>query len=549
MGAAGLRAVTHILPRMQTSDVETVRLLAAAALASLEASRRRIDDLNVYPVPDGDTGTNLTLTGRGVVEALTGAKPADRAALAHDLTRAALTSARGNSGVILSQIVRGAADAFCDADPIDAVLLARSLRGATDAAYAAVRRPVEGTMLTVIRELAEEAERRAHPELAVEELLVALVRHGEEALARTPEQLDVLRNAGVVDAGGAGLVEIVRGIAAAVTGEALPEVEELEDVGVAALHQELSRFKYCTGFLVEGDRLDAAAIERELEPLGDSLLVVGDPTALRVHVHTDDPGAALRVGTSVGSIDRVEIADMHRQTAEREERIADELGLPPELGPKTTEAVAVVAGEGNRRLFASLGAGRIIVGGQTMNPSTEEILEAIERAEAPEAIVLPNNSNVIMSAEQAAGLASKPARVVHAASIPAGLAAMVAYDPSRSAEENAAAMDDALDGVATGEVTVASRDAEVDGVRVARGAYLGLVDARAVAVGDGFDEVARDVVEQLLAEPRDVLTLLTGADAPPVNGLRAWIEERHPGVEVEVQAGGQPHYPLLVSAE
>jgi len=518
------------------SELEAVRELARGALASLEASRKRIDDLNVYPVPDGDTGTNLTLTGRGIVEALDASTASDRAAIAHDLTRAALMSARGNSGVILSQIVRGAAEVL--AGEIDA---ARALRGASDAAYRAVRRPVEGTMLTIVRELAEEAERRRGEPLL--ELLPALVRHGEEALARTPDQLDVLKAAGVVDAGGAGLLEIVRGISHVLRGEEIPVVpEETEELGVEAIHQELSEFRYCTVFVVEGDELDAAGLEAALDPLGDSLLVVGDRTALKVHVHTDDPGAALSAGVAAGTIDRVEIANMHRQTVEREERLAEELA-------KACEAVAVVAGAGNRRLFASLGAGRIIEGGQTMNPSTQELLEAIEASAAPEVVVLPNNSNVIMSAEQAARLASKPVRVVRTDSIPAGIAAMVAYDPSRSAEANVAEMHEALESLATGEVTVASRDAEIDGVQARKGSFLGLVDGRAIAADESFDAVAKAVLDSLLAEPRGVLTLLTGEQAPSLNGLEEYVRELQPEVEIEVQEGGQPHYPLLLSAE
>src|SRR5947209_7096752 len=277
------------------SELETVRSLACAALASLEANRQRIDDLNVYPVPDGDTGTNLTLTVRGVVDALDDSTASDRETLAREVTRAALMSARGNSGVILSQIVRGAAEALTDSTTIG-----RAFRRAADAAYAAVRKPAEGTMLTVIRELAEEAEGRSSEPPA--ELLEALVRRGEDAVARTPEQLDVLRDAGVVDAGAAGLLELVRGIAAAVAGKELPQPAAPSELPQEALHLEPSEYRYCTTFVIEGDDLDAASLEPELERLGDSLMVVGDRSALKVHVHTDDPGAALSLGTSAGTI-------------------------------------------------------------------------------------------------------------------------------------------------------------------------------------------------------------------------------------------------------
>jgi uncharacterized protein len=531
------------------SELETLRTLVAAATANLEAHRARIDDLNVYPVPDGDTGTNLSLTCRGIVEALADSSAVDRAGLAREVTRGALMSARGNSGVILSQIVRGAAEALGDsgdAAAVDAGAVAAAVRGASDAAYRAVRKPVEGTMLTVIRELAEEAERRR--DLGLEQLLRRLVEHGEDAVVRTREQLDVLREAGVVDAGGAGLVEILRGIVAAVCGDPLPEAAPYEELNVDAVHQELSEFRYCTVFLVEGEGLDAEALEQTLDPLGDSLLVVGDQTALKVHVHTDDPGAALQAGTAIGVIDRVEIANMHEQTTEREERLSEGLGGLSEE-EKTCEVVAVVAGDGNRRLFASLGAGRIIEGGQTMNPATKEIVDAIESTPAPEVVVLPNNANVIMSAEQAARHASKPVRVVRTDSIQAGLAAMVAYDPGRSAEGNVGEMHVVLEDVATGAVTVASRDAQVNGLSVKEGEYLGLVEGDAVASGASFDEVANAVLERLLAEPRGLVTLLTGEGAPELDGLCGHLEEEHPDIEVEIQPGGQPHYPLLVSAE
>src|SRR5436190_15027285 len=309
------------------NELERTRELARAALANLEAHRRRIDDLNVYPVPDGDTGTNLTLTVRAIVEALEGSTATGRAVVAKEISRAALMGARGNSGVIFSQIVRGAAEVLGAAPTLDAAAVVRGVRGASDAAYRAVRRPVEGTMLTVIRELAEEAERTQTRDVA--ELLNALVRRGEDSVARTPDLLPVLAEAGVVDAGGAGLLEVVRGLAAGYTGEELsPPATEPDELGLDAIHPELSRYRYCTVFVVEGEGLDGDDLERELEPLGDSLLVVGDSTALKVHVHTDEPGRALALGTERGVIDAVEIANMHRQTLERETRLLEHVPDP-----------------------------------------------------------------------------------------------------------------------------------------------------------------------------------------------------------------------------
>jgi uncharacterized protein len=526
------------------SDLETLRRLAGAAAAALDAQRSRIDDLNVYPVPDGDTGTNMSLTARAVVDALEASSARDRGELAREVTRAALMGARGNSGVILSQIVRGFAEALGNAETIDSPAVARGFRSASDAAYRGVKRPVEGTMLTVIRELAEEAEARTRPDLPLPELLRAVVERGEDAVARTPQLLEVLREAGVVDAGGAGLLELARGLAAAVAGEALPAPPPREELGLEAIHQERSRFRYCTAFVVEGERLDPDAVERELEPLGDSLLVVGDPSALKVHVHTDDPGAALSVGARLGVLEAIEIANMHRQSDEREERL---LHAVP-AGPNRTDAVAVVAGSGNRRLFESLGA-HVVEGGQSMNPSTAELVSALERTAAPEAIVLPNNANVVLTAEQAAALAGKPVRVVPTRSLQAGLAALVSFDGSRSAEENAGELEQAVAGVATGAVTTASRDVVLNGDRVRKGEYLGLLDDEPVVGGQVFTEVAEAVVERLLAEPRDLLTFLVGADEPQLDELLRRVEQEHPELELEVHSGEQPHYQLLIAAE
>jgi fatty acid kinase len=527
-----------------TLQLEAARTLARAALVSLERNRRRIDDLNVYPVPDGDTGTNMTLTVRAAVEQLDATQATDLATLARELTRAALMGARGNSGVIFSQILRGFADVIAEANALDSPTLARAFRGASDAAYRAVRKPVEGTMLTVIREMAEEAE--LHLDEQPRALVAAVVRRGADAVKRTPELLDVLRNAGVVDAGGLGLLEIVRGIAAALAGEPLPEPPPTEEVSFDAVHQELSRYRYCTVFVVEGDGIDVDAVEANLEPLGDSLLVVGDPSALKVHVHTDEPGAALSVGAAVGVLEGIEIANMHRQTEQREERLLHAL---PDAPPAASEVVAVVAGEGNKRLFESLGATQIVTGGQSMNPSAADLVAAIERAQAPDVIVLPNNSNVVLAAEQACELTTRRVHVVRSMSIPAGLAALVAFDPDADGEANVAGMEETLATVATGAVTVASKDATLNGLVIRKGEYLALADGEPVASTATFADAAREVLARLLAEPRGVVTLLTGEDEVDLEPVLASLRADHPGLELEVHSGGQPHYQLLVSAE
>ena len=511
-----------------------VRELVNGARAAIEANRGKIDDLNVYPVPDGDTGTNLTLTVREIAESLNGDGPDDRAGLAKEVSRAALMGARGNSGVILSQIIRGATESLATSDD-----LAKAFRSASDAAYRAVKKPVEGTMLTAIRAMADAAEKNAE--------LVSIIAAGDATVVKTREMLPVLKEAGVVDAGAAGLVEIVRGIAAALSGEPLAEMPEHDhvEVGIEAIHQELSRYRYCTVFVVEGDDLDADALEEQLEEIGDSLLVVGDPTALKVHVHTDDPGRALSLGVARGSIAGVEIANMHEQTLEREERL---LHAVPDAAGAVAAVVAVASGEGNRELIESFDA-VAVDGGSTMNPSTADLLAAIEAVPAAEVVVLPNNGNVIMSAEQAADHSSKTVRVVQTRSLQAGLAALVAFDPTLGAEANAVEMREAVDAVATGAVTVASRDVNLNGVAVRKGKWLGLVDGEPFVGGETFDDVARAVLDRLLAEPRGVLTLLTGDEPPALDALLAGLASDHPELELDVHAGGQPHYPLLLSAE
>ncbi len=528
-------------------ELEVVRHLARSALQNLEAHRRRIDDLNVYPVPDGDTGTNLTLTLRSIVEALDASAAADSEAVAKDVTRAALMGARGNSGVIFSQIVRGFVEVLGEHEGVSSALLSRAFRGASDAAYRAVKRPVEGTMLTVIREMAEESERKELRRVLPTELLRAVLAAGEASVARTPDLLDVLRNAGVVDAGGAGLVEIARGMVYGATGEELPGAPvETESLGLDAIHLELSEYRYCTVFVVEGEELDKDALESELEKIGDSLLVVGDATALKVHVHTDDPGQALNLGTAVGVVEGVEIANMHHQTAQREERL---LGAGA-LATLETGLVAVCPGRGNRRLFESMGATRVIEGGQSMNPSAKDILDAIDAVPTDDVLVLPNNSNVILTAEQASSMSEKNVRVIPSTSVQAGLAAMTGFMSSSSPEDNEQAMLAELASASTGEVTVASRNVTLDGVEIREGEYLGLVDDKAVVSDPALDVVVHDVVDRVLDGGRSVLTILTGEEAPALDGLLPAIEQRHPGLEaLDVHEGGQPHYPLLLVAQ
>jgi DAK2 domain fusion protein YloV len=480
---------------------------ARSALGAIEASRQRIDDLNVYPVPDGDTGTNLTLSVRAIVDALDRVEDGDRASLAGEVSRAALLGARGNSGVILSQIIRGAAESLAESDD-----LARALRRASDTAYSQVHHPVEGTMLTAIRELAEEAEAGGD--------LDAILARGDACVARTRELLPTLREAGVVDAGALGLVELVRGFAGRSGAEAPPpQAAPLESVT-----HELSRYRFCTSFVVEGEALDSAALEEKLEQIGDSVLVVGGDTALRVHVHTDEPERAVSLARAQGVVEALEVADMHEQIVARTHR----------LEQAACAVVAVADGAGNQQLFESLGA--IAVDGAT-SPSPRELLAVIEAGDTREAILLPNDRNAVLAAEHAADHASKPVRVLPTRTIQAGLSALVAFDPALGADENLPAMRAAADAVVAG------------GVHLRDGRFAGVVDGERLAEGTSFDEVVRPVLDRLLAEPHGLLTVLTGADAPRLDGLVAELAATHPGLEVEVHEGGQAGYCVLLGAE
>jgi dihydroxyacetone kinase-like predicted kinase len=344
----------------------------------------------------------------------------------------------------------------------------------------------------------------------------------------------------VVDAGGAGVLEILRGIAAHVRGEPLPELEGVTGgIPLAAVHQELSRYRYCTSFFVEGETIDPEELERELTKLGDSLLVVGGPGAVKVHVHTDEPGAALALATDRGVIAEIDIKNMHVQTADRTQRLERE---------GVTGAVAVVLGGGNRRLFESLGASTV-PGGETMNPSTADLLAAVDALPESGVVLLPNSKNVVLAAEQAAEQSGKDVRVIPTRSLQSGLGALVAFDSSRPLDENVAEMEEAAAAVRAGSVARASRSATIGAVNVAEGEFLGLVDGEPVASGEALEPVATDVVARLVGDGADVLTVLVGHGAGGSEGVVDAIRVAHPSLEVEVHEGGQPHYPLLFAVE
>ncbi len=535
--------------------VARARAVVGAGFRALEGRRQHVNDLNVYPVPDGDTGTNLCLTVRAIVEDLQEADPAlSCAETASLIANAALMGARGNSGVILSQMIRGAVEPYAAGQElVDATAASAALAKAAEAAYRAVRKPVEGTMLTVLRDTADAAGKAVEAGQSGEGFVAAILSEGWESVRRTPALLKVLADAGVVDAGGYGLMVLLEGMARPGEEGDVTVPEPARELAarpqIEAVEEAESKYTYCTSFLLRGEGLDAPALESALFDLGDSLLVVGTDSQVKVHVHTDEPGRALALATAQGTIHEVEIDNMRDQTAARTKRLREAEAAEADLG--ATDVVAVVAGEGVRRLFQSLGTRVLVEGGQSMNPSAEELLRAVESTKAPEVLLLPNNKNIIMVAEQVAAMSSRPLIVLPTRSVQAGLSAMVAFDPQASAETNRERMGQAVSSVMTGEVTRAVRDSRADGVEVKAGEYLGLVEDRAVASGPDMIPVVEGVAALLIADGRELVTVLVGdgADAETARVALDHLRELYPEVEVEVHEGGQPLYPLLLSAE
>ena len=536
--------------------------VVAAALNELENRRQEVNDLNVFPVADGDTGDNMALTMRAVLDELnklddSAMDTVGRGEIVSAVARAALLGARGNSGVILSQVVRGAAEELASrpGELVDPLLVSAAFARAADAAYASVRDPAEGTMLTAVRAMASRvAHDLAHmdtqrlgadatPEeqdALLAEVLENALEAGKEAVARGPEQLAVLREAGVVDAGAYGLTVIIAGCLAALRGMAAPQLEH--QYAPAALHRpehESSSFRYCTNFAVTGESLDGRHFTPLLEQLGDSVLVVGDDRTLRVHVHTDDPDSAVALFEPVGEVSRFDVADMHEQVAERSARLAGDAAQADEA---TCAVVAVASGTGVKRLFEELGV-LVVDGGPTMNPSTYELLAGIHAAPGAEVLVLPNSPNVILASERACELSEKPAAVVPTTAPQEGLAALLAFDPARPAQANAAAVSTAAEALRIGGVAPAARD-DVQG-RFAAGDAVGYAGGELVAWGDPAATLAATLDQ--LVDGAELLTCIAG-EAPPLG--QDDVQARVPdGVELEYHEGGQPAWWWLLCAE
>lgn len=546
------------------------RRIVESACEALEARREEINDLNVFPVADGDTGDNMARTLRSVLDALDDMTADGRSVdeigrndIVQAVARAALLGARGNSGVILSQIVRGLAEELASrpGQRIDPALLAAALNRASDAAYESVREPQEGTMLTVIREIASRVSQMvahmdgaqfpldiddAKQDSALGELMAGAVSVGEQSVERSPELLPLLKESGVVDSGGYGMVVIMSGILAALSGDTGATDRVAHHTAKVIRHDEIhesSEFQFCTNFAVTGSELSADRFRADLERLGDSVLVVGDETTLRIHVHTNEPQQAMALFEEFGEVIDVELEDMHEMMAARSDRLSgDEVVQAAGESRGKCGLIAVVSASGIAGLFGDLGA-TIVDGGESLNPSTEELLSAIEAAPESEVVLLPNSSNVILAADRAAELADKPVRVVPTTSQQAGLSAAIVLNSATTADANFELMIDALAEVRTGGVAPAARD-DADG-RFGKGDAVGFIDEDLIAWGDP-EPTLRQVFERLGAEA-ELMTCISGEGTPL---SEEQVRELAPqGAELELLDGGQPNWWWLISAE
>jgi DAK2 domain fusion protein YloV len=521
-----------------------VAFMVAAAHAAIKAQVANINALNVYPVPDGDTGTNMLLTLESALKETSGKTYATPEEASKAGSRAALMGARGNSGVILSQMIRGACEVLADRTTLDPETFTAALEGARERAYSSVREPVEGTMLTVIKDAANAAREALaddHADLPTVVRTAAGAAH--DSVRRTPELLGVLREAGVVDAGGLGVAVILDGLYACVTGQEIEAPPEAAGAApdLDAIHATEEAWGYCTEFFVDGFRGDPAEFEEHIYASGRSVLVVHDDALVKVHLHTQDPGDALSYAGRFGRLAGVKVEDMEAQVRDRE------------TAPRALAALGVVVasrGGGNRALFEGMGA-VVVEGGQGENPSAADLARAVEETGAAEVVVLPNNKNIVPTAEQVGEITNARTHVIPTTSIAAGLAVMVGYDAEGEPEEVVEEMREISDSLRVAEVTRAVRDARVGEREVAEGAFIGFLDGELVAVGKSVEEAALALAEEIVGEGADLLTLLRGEDLGEaeleaiVDGIRGLDD----AVEVEVKDGGQPLYPLQMVAE
>ena len=553
---------------ISTIDASQVAKMFLAGAKNLEAKKEWINELNVFPVPDGDTGTNMSMTIMSAAREVSALDNPDMKSLCKAISSGSLRGARGNSGVILSQLLRGFCKEIKGKKQITVSVLADGFVRAVETAYKAVMKPKEGTILTVAKGVAEKAVELSEMDMDFETLGQEILDHGNEVLKQTPELLPVLKEAGVVDSGGQGLMEFLTGAYNGLTGK--EEIKEPVTSGGAAKAQTMSseeidtshiKYGYCTEFIIMLEKEYNAEIEAKfkefLTSIGDSLVVVSDDEIVKVHVHTNHPGLAFEKGLEYGSLTSMKVDNMREEHKEKviheqDRKKAAEQEAAKEEPKKPFGFVAVSVGEGLNDIFKDLGVDHIIEGGQTMNPSTEDVLDAISKVNAETVFVFPNNKNIILAANQAAEIEEeKQVIVIPTKTIPQGISALISFDETATAEANQAGMEDAITAVKSGQVTYAVRDTSIDGKEIKTGDYMGIDDVGIQAVGQDITEVEKDLIGAMADEDSELLSIYYGSDVEEekANALVEAVQAAYPDFEVEAHAGGQPIYYYILSLE
>ena len=550
---------------IKTIDAKILSRMFLAGARNLEAKKEWINELNVFPVPDGDTGTNMTMTIMSAASEVSALENPDMETLAKAISSGSLRGARGNSGVILSQLLRGFTRSVRKSEVLDASAIAAAMERAVETAYKAVMKPKEGTILTVAKEAALKAAEIAPEAEELQPFFDEVFAHAEETLARTPEMLPVLKEAGVVDSGGQGLLEVMRGAIDGFLGKEIDYsvFEKSSSSSVTKISPQAEadiKFGYCTEFII---LLEAPVSEEEehkfkefLTSIGDSIVVVADEEIIKVHVHTNHPGQAIERALTYGALSRMKIDNMREEHQEKlikdAEKLAKEQEEAEKLPPKEAGFIAVSAGEGLTEIFRELGVDYLIEGGQTMNPSTEDMLNAISKVNAETVYIFPNNKNIILAANQARDLTEdKKIVVVPTKTVPQGITAMISFVPEKSAEENAEVMEEAISKVHTGQITYAVRDTRLDDKEIHEGDIMGIGDKGILAVGGNKEEVAEATIAAMMSDEAEVISIYYGADISEesAEALAASVEELYPDCEVEINRGGQPIYYYIISVE
>ena len=549
-----------------TVDAKMLGRMFLAGAKNLEAKKEWINELNVFPVPDGDTGTNMTLTIMSAAKEVVNLQDEDMMTICKAISSGSLRGARGNSGVILSQLFRGFTKTIREYEEIDIPTLATATEKAVESAYKAVMKPKEGTILTVAKGMADKARELAEEGCDDMELYFRqIIEYGDEVLAKTPDMLPVLKQAGVVDSGGQGLMQVMKGAFDAFLGKEVDFTLEASKESSAkggpasSVDQEI-KYGYCTEFIILLNKTfnikNEIDFKEYLESIGDSIVVVADGDVVKVHVHTNDPGLAIQRALKYGALSNMKIDNMrleHQEKINKEQQMKEqEQKKEPEMPHKEVGFIAVSVGEGMSEIFRGLGADYIIEGGQTMNPSTEDMLNAIDRVNADTIFILPNNKNIILAANQAKTMVEdKKIIVIPTKTVPQGITAIINYVPDMDPEDNAATMECEIKNVLTGQVTYAVRDTMIDDKEIKQGDYMGIGDSGILSVGRDMEEVTFNMIKAMMHDDLELISIYYGSDVSEeaAEAIKAKVEETYPDCDVELQMGGQPIYYYVISME